>query len=100
MSKRCDGASDCVDSFDETNCKTVVINDQIYYKEFPPLNKEDGKTHLLVNVSVASIEGVNEIEMSFRIKFTLSIEWYFYFQLKNVFPRLKHINNTFRLVCL
>jgi hypothetical protein len=75
MSKRCNGASDCIGGFDETNCETVDIDEQLYYKEFPPLNEDDSKTHLLVNVSIVSIESFNEIDMSFRIKFTLSIEW-------------------------
>jgi hypothetical protein len=72
---RCNGAPDCVDSFDETNCETVDIDKQLYYKEFPPLNEDDSKTEVKINVSIYSIEGFNEIEMTFRIKFELNIQW-------------------------
>ena len=75
MSKRCNGASDCMDSFDETNCKTVVINKQLYNKEFPPLKEDESKTEIMINISISSIEGFNEIDMAFRIKFELCIMW-------------------------
>ncbi len=75
MSKRCNGASDCIDSFDETNCKTVLIDKHLYNKEFPPLNDDNSKTEIRINVSISSIEGFNEIDMTFGIKFELSIQW-------------------------
>jgi hypothetical protein len=75
MSKRCNGASDCKDSFDETNCKTVVIDKHLYIKEFPPSNEDGSKTEIKINFTISSIEGFNEIEMTFRIKFELSIQW-------------------------
>ncbi len=53
----------------------VDIDEQLYYKEFPPLNEDDSKTEILVNVSISSIEGFNEIDMTFRIKFELNIQW-------------------------
>ena len=75
MSKRCNGASDCSDSFDENNCETVVIDSKLYYKEFPPLNEDESETEVMVNVTVFSIEGFNEIDLTFRIKFRLTIQW-------------------------
>jgi hypothetical protein len=75
MSKRCNGASDCSDSFDETNCKTVDIDKHLYSKEFPPLKEDDSKTDIRINVSILSIEGFNEIDMTFGIKFELCIQW-------------------------
>ncbi len=75
MSKRCNGASDCQDNFDETHCKTVVIDKQLYNKEFPPLKEDESKTEIIISVSISSIEGFNEIEMTFRIKFELCLMW-------------------------
>jgi hypothetical protein len=75
MSKRCNGASDCEDAFDETNCKTVVIDKHLYSKEFPPNNEVEGKTEIMIDFTIFSIEGFNEIDMTFRIKFELSMEW-------------------------
>jgi hypothetical protein len=80
MSKRCNGASDCSDSFDETNCQTVIINKQLYNKEFPPMNKDDIETEIIVNISISSIDDFNEIDMTFRIKFRLSIQWKVFFR--------------------
>jgi hypothetical protein len=75
MSKRCNGASDCKDRFDETNCQTVGIDKQFYNKEYPPLNEDNGKAEININISISSIEGFNEVDMTFKIKFKLSIQW-------------------------
>ena len=75
ISKRCDGASDCSDNFDETNCKIVVVNKQLYNKEFPSMNKDGSKTEIRINVTILSIEGFNEIDMTFKIRFELAIQW-------------------------
>jgi hypothetical protein len=75
MSMRCNGASDCKDRFDETNCQTVGIDKQLYNKEYPPLNEDNGKAEIKINISISSIEGFNEIDMTFKIKFKLSIQW-------------------------
>jgi hypothetical protein len=72
---RCNGASDCKDRFDETNCQTVGIDKQLYNKEYPPLNEDNGKAEIKINISISSIEGFNEIDMTFKIKFKLSIQW-------------------------
>jgi hypothetical protein len=75
MSKRCNGASDCGGGFDETNCQTVVIDKHLYRKEFPPNNEVEGKTEIKIDFTIFSIEGFNEIDMTFRIKFELSMQW-------------------------
>ena len=81
MSKRCNGISNCKDNFDETNCEMISIDKQLYYKEIPPLNEDKIKTNISVKVSIHAIEGINEIEMKFRIKFSLSLKWYVTFYL-------------------
>jgi len=75
MSKRCNGISNCKDSFDETHCDIIFIDKQLYYKETPPLSEDDAKTKVLVNVSILAVEDPNEINMKFRIKFSLSLQW-------------------------
>jgi hypothetical protein len=76
MSHRCDGISNCKDNFDEINCNMIIIDQQLYQKEIPPRSKDNYRMDILVNVSILAIEGFNEIDMKFRIKFFLSLKWY------------------------
>jgi hypothetical protein len=80
MSHRCNGISDCKDNFDETNCNMIIIDQQLYQKETPPISQYYKKVNILVSVSIFAIEGFNEIEMKYRIKFSLSLMWYVIFQ--------------------
>jgi hypothetical protein len=75
MSKRCDSAADCSDYFDEINCNIVTIDKQLYQKEFPPIQKDDTKTEIKVNATVFSLGGFNEIEMTFKMKFSIGLKW-------------------------
>ena len=81
MSQRCNGISNCKDNFDETNCNMIIIDQQLYQKEIPPRSKDNDRLNILVNVSIFAIEGFNEIDMKFRIKFFLSLKWYVFFQI-------------------
>ena len=58
----------------------IFIDQQLYQKEIPPLIKYDKKVNILVSVSIFAIEGFNEIDMKYRIKFSLSLKWYALFQ--------------------
>ena len=53
----------------------IVIDEQLYYKETPPITQYDKKVNISVSVAVFAIEGFNEIDMKFRIKFSLSLKW-------------------------
>jgi hypothetical protein len=75
MSHLCNGISDCTENFDETYCNMIVIDEQLYYKETPPITQYDKKVNISVSVAVFAIEGFNEIDMKFRIKFSLSLKW-------------------------
>jgi hypothetical protein len=75
MSYRCNGISECEKDFDETNCNMIFIDKQLYHKEIPPISKTDDKVKILVSVAIFAIEGLNEIEMKFKIKFSLSLKW-------------------------
>jgi hypothetical protein len=75
MSKRCDSAADCSDYFDETNCNMVIIDKQLYRKEFPPIQRDGSKTRLKVNTTIYSVGSFNEIEMTFKMKFSIGLLW-------------------------
>jgi hypothetical protein len=75
MSKRCDSASDCNDYFDEINCNMVIIDKQLYRKEFPPIQRDDSKTEVKVNATIFSVGSFNEIEMTFKMKFSIGLLW-------------------------
>ncbi len=74
---RCNGALNCEDQFDEINCEIVQIDNKLYYKENPPLRRDNHRTNVTVNVTVISIGTFNEIEMTFKAKFNIYLEWYF-----------------------
>jgi hypothetical protein len=81
MSHRCNGIPDCKDNFDETNCHMILIDEKLYQKEIPSRSKVDVKLNILVSVSILAIESFNEIDMKYRIKFSLSLNWYAVFQI-------------------
>jgi hypothetical protein len=76
LEKRCNGASDCSDHSDETNCEIIKIDKTLYHKEFPPLSNDDSPTNVTVNVTFHSIGSFNEIENNFAATFTVHLEWY------------------------
>jgi hypothetical protein len=39
------------------------------------MNKDGSKTEIRINVTILSIEGFNEIDMTFKIRFELAIQW-------------------------
>jgi hypothetical protein len=80
MSQRCNGIPDCKGNFDETNCNMILIDQQLYQKEIPPLIKYKHKINIKVSVSILAIEGFNEIDMTYRIKFSFMLMWYVIFQ--------------------
>ncbi len=53
----------------------MFVDKKLYFKEIPPISTDVEKETILVNVSIFAIEGFNEIEMKFRIKFSLSLKW-------------------------
>ena len=73
--KRCDGAQDCSDHFDETNCKLVNIDETLYHKEFPPLKKGGIKADVNVSMDILSISSFDELGMTFEITFHLQLLW-------------------------
>jgi hypothetical protein len=54
----------------------INIDKHLYYKETPPLMKYDDKVKILVSVSIFAVEGFYEIDMQYRIAFSLSLKWY------------------------
>jgi hypothetical protein len=54
----------------------ILIDKQLYYKETPLLSTYDNKVDILVSVAIFAIEGFNEIDMKYRIKFSLSLKGY------------------------
>lgn len=74
---RCDGIRDCDDSFDETECHLVIIQNNLYRKENPPLREDRKELFVSLNVSILAISNLHEIEMTFALKFLIQIKWYF-----------------------
>ena len=74
MEKRCDGAADCFNDFDEKNCRMVIPNEQLYRKEYPPLGK-DRNIQVLADVTLLDIANVDEIQEAFSVKFSILLQW-------------------------
>ena len=89
---RCNGILECTDGTDEDNCHILSFNEGSYKQEYPPIiEAESGSQPLQINVSIwiFAIEQVMEIDMRFKTKFSLSMEWkdnrLTYYNLKNGF---------------
>ena len=74
MMKRCDGISDCINDFDEINCTLVLLNEQLYRKESPPLEM-NGIIEVKVNLTILDIGIIDEIKQTVDIKFSIWIQW-------------------------
>ena len=72
---RCDGAGDCEDNFDEKNCIMLIANDELYRKDYPPL--ENNRGYVLINnsITILSFGQINEIEEAYTVKFHLRLMW-------------------------
>ena len=75
MDKRCDGVADCDDKLDERHCEMVIMDEDIYKKEHPPVTKETHQTNITVDVSLFSVDDFNEIEMTYSVKFCVELKW-------------------------
>ena len=74
MSGRCDGIPQCLDESDENECNLIIINKDLYNKKYPPRNYQ--ALDVKVQVIIISIYQLNELDMTFNSKITLSLEWY------------------------
>ncbi len=80
--QRCDEYSHCVDLSDEDGCSKIKMDKKNYRKEFAPSTKIDqakngmGSTaQIEVNVFVDKVTKIQELEMSMRVKYSVSFLW-------------------------
>ena len=75
MDNRCDGVSDCIDNFDESNCEMVRIERNSYHMEYPSLQKDGSETRVNISLAILSIGSFEEIAMTFTVKFLIKLQW-------------------------
>ena len=75
MENHCNGVSDCKNNFDELNCSMVIMDPNLYRKEYPPLQADGKGTIIKISFSILSIGSFDEIEMTFKVKFLIQLEW-------------------------
>ncbi len=76
MMLRCNDVKDCGENSDEKNCRMVSVDLDLYRKENPPMNSSRIPTPVFVNMTINSVGSFEEIEMTFKVNFLISIMWY------------------------
>ena len=82
MSKRCDQSAHCQDESDEKDCKLVVMKKN-YNKNIAPFtvdpdNDNIESVHVNISTKVIDILNINEVQQSFKVKFSILLSWYDY----------------------
>ena len=79
MDKRCDQSANCPDDSDEINCKLIIMknyNKNIAPFTINPLNDEPEPVDVNISAKIIKILKINEVEQSFKVKFSLFLSWY------------------------
>lgn len=74
---RCDRANDCNDRSDETDCKTIIVEDS-YQSHAPPPPLDTtaaNKSVITVGVNIVNILDVSEVNSFVKVQFQLEVVW-------------------------
>ena len=76
LSKRCNNLEECDDVSDETNCKTVYVDEKKYLKSKPPPSPSNtGRLSVKIDCQVTLIQEINEVQQFLELQFFLSLHW-------------------------
>ena len=94
LENRCDIIQDCPDKSDETNCMSFVLNN--YLSQDPPIKDRYGNgTSLEMKATVSSISHFDEMDMTFKARFSLQLKWY---DWRVTFYNLKASKDNFNFI--
>ncbi len=75
--------TDCGDSSDENNCKTIYFDPDRYRKENPPVQFpgkqtpiSENLTSVLVDISILSLGSFEELAMTFKSRVKVVLTWF------------------------
>ena len=78
----------------------VEIPDDLYRKEYPPIEKDKIVTNVSVNISISNIDKLDEMEMTFSVKIHVALQWrdsrVTFYNLKSQRERGNHVSKLER----
>jgi hypothetical protein len=82
MEQRCDQTSNCKDSSDEENCRTIVMKEN-YSKKIAPFTFDMQKqvnipVKINISMTVVDVIKIKEVDHIYTLKFRLKLEWFDY----------------------
>ena len=75
MNQRCDQLPDCRDESDEKNCKVLVLREDGYNTNVPPVISGIKKVNVSISIDLLKLVDIKEEDYSIEIQFSITLEW-------------------------
>ena len=75
MNQRCDQLPDCRDESDEKNCKVLVLMEDGYNTNVPPVISGVKKVNVSISTDLLKLVDIKEEDYSIEIQFSITLQW-------------------------